>query len=112
MILFVNWMVPFLVGLVIFLITGWFTGSDEYGGVRTKDDERSQLIKQKAIVSSWLFLLMFFVVNFVFDFFNLRKEGLNNTTFVYPELLYFLLAVVSYFAHYWIYSRRMSANEK
>jgi hypothetical protein len=44
--------VPLLVGLVMFFIIGWTTGNKEYGGVETQDDERSQLIKQKAIVSS------------------------------------------------------------
>lgn len=104
--------VPLLVGLIIFIIIGWVTGTDEYGGVKTKDDERSQLIKQKAIVSSWLLLLMFFVINFVFDLFNLNDERLALILFVYPELLYLLIAVISYFVYYWIYSRRMSSNEK
>jgi hypothetical protein len=109
---FIRAVVPLLVGLIIFFIIGWATGTDEYGGVKTKDDERSQLIKQKAIVSSWLLLLMFFIINFVFDFFNLNDERLSLVPFVYPELLYLLIAVISYFVYYWIYSRRMSSNEK
>ena len=86
--------VPFLVGLIIFFIIGWVTGTDEYGGVKTKDDERSQLIK------------------FVFELFKLNDERLALIPFVYPELLYLLIAVISYFVYYWIYSRRMSSNEK
>ncbi len=104
--------VPFLIGLIIFFIIGWVTGTNEYGGVETKDDERSQLIKQKAIVSSWLLLLMFLIISFVFDFFNLNDERLALVPFVYPELLYLLIAVISYFVYYWIYSRRMSSHEK
>lgn len=104
--------VPFLVGIIIFFVIGWMTGTDEYGGVKTKDDERSQFIKQKAIVSSWLLLLMFLVINFVFDFFNLNDERLAMVEFKYPELFYLLLAIVSYFVYYWIYNRRMSSNEK
>ncbi len=103
---------PFLIGLIIFFIIGWVTGTNEYGGVETKDDERSQLIKQKAIVSSWLLLLMFLIISFVFDFFNLNDERLALVPFVYPELLYLLIAVISYFVYYWIYSRRMSSHEK
>lgn len=104
--------VPLLIGLIIFFIIGWVTGTNEYGGVETKDDERSQLIKQKAIVSSWLLLLMFLIISFVFDFFNLHDERLELVPFVYPELLYLLIAVISYFVYYWIYSRRMSSHEK
>ena len=55
---------------------------------------------------------MFFVINFVFDLFNLNDERLALVPFVYPELLYLLIAVISYFVYYWIYSRRMSSNEK
>ncbi|WP_229194004.1 hypothetical protein [Bacillus cereus] len=110
--LLVKWIIPFLVGLIIFFIIGWVTGTDEYGGVKTKDDERSQLIKQKAIVSSWLLLLGFFVINFIFDFFHLNDERLALVQFKYPELLYLLIAILSYFVYYWMYSRRMSVHEK
>ena len=105
----VRWIVPFFVGLIIFLIIGWFTGKKEYGA---KDDERSQLIKQKAIVGSWTFLIMVFVINIIFDFFDLRTGPVNNVPFNHPELLYLLLLVGSYFIYYWIYSRRLSSNEK
>ncbi|HDX9590518.1 TPA: hypothetical protein ROX98_003560 [Bacillus pseudomycoides] len=108
----VKWVIPFLVGLTIFFIIGWVTGTDEYGGVKTKDDERSQLIKQKAIVSSWLLLLGFFVINFIFDFFHLNDERLALVQLKYPELLYLLIAMLSYFVYYWMYSRRMSVHEK
>ena len=108
----VKLVIPFLVGLVIFFIIGWVTGTDEYGGVKTKDDERSQLIKQKAIVSSWLLLLGFFVINVIFHFFHLNDERLALVQFKYPELLYLLIAMLSYFVYYWMYSRRMSAHEK
>src|SRR5690625_3281177 len=104
--------VPFLIGLVLFFIIALITGTDEYGGVETKDDERSQLIKQKAIVSSWLLLLMFFIINFVFDFFNFNDDRLAMVQFEYPGLFYLLVAIISYFVYYWIYSRRMSSNEK
>ncbi|MCM3737805.1 hypothetical protein M3215_18940 [Bacillus cytotoxicus] len=108
----VKWVIPFLVGLIIFFIIGWVTGTDEYSGVKTKDDERSQLIKQKAIVSSWLLLLGFFVINFIFDFLHLNDERLALVQFKYPELLYLLIAMLSYFVYYWMYSRRMSVHEK
>ena len=101
--------VPLLVGLVMFFIIGWTTGNKEYGGVETQDDERSQLIKQKAIVSSWVLLLAFLFINFVFDFFNLYKV---DSKLIYPELFYLLLLVGSYFVYYWIYSRQLSSNGK
>lgn len=108
----VKWFIPFLVGLAIFFIIGWLTGSEEYGGAVTKDDERVQLIKQKAIVSSWLLLIGFFIINIVFEFLNLNDERLALVPFKYPELLYLLVALVSYFVYYWMYNRRMSVNEK
>lgn len=104
--------IPLFVGLIIFFVIGWVTGTDEYGGVEAKDDERLQLIKQKAIVRSWLLLLIFFIINFIFDFFKLNDGRLALIQFKYPELFYLLFAVISYFAYYWIYSRRMSGNEK
>ena len=111
--LLVGWVVPFIVGLVIFLIIGWISGNgEEYGGVKTNDDERSQLIKQKAIVSSWLLLLVFFIINFVFDLFDLNDGRLAMIQFKYPELFYLLFSVGSYFVYYWVYNRRMSSNEK
>lgn len=106
----IRWIASLVVALIIFFIIGWITGTDEYGGVKTKDDERSQFIKQKAIVSSWLLLLMFFIINFVFNFFNLNDERIEQLK--YPGLFYLLIAIISYFVYYWIYSRRMSGNEK
>ncbi len=94
------------------MIIGWFTGNEEYGGVNKNDDERSQLIKQKAIVGSWTFLLIVFVVNIIFNFLDLRKGPIKNAPFNHPELFYLLLLVCSYFVYYWIYSRRMSENGK
>lgn len=93
----------------MFFIIGWATGNEEYGGVGSKADERSQLIKQKAIVSSWVLLLGFLFVNFIFDFFNLNRVELELK---YPELFYLLLVVGSYFIYCWFYNRRLSSNEK
>lgn len=110
--LLIKAVVPFLIGIIAFFIIGWVTGTNEYGGVKTKDDERSKVIKQKAIISSWLLLLLFFMVNVVFDLFDLRDERLALVPFVYPELLYLLIAIISYFVYYWIYSRRMRSSGK
>ncbi|SMH28884.1 hypothetical protein SAMN04488700_0996 [Carnobacterium iners] len=108
----IRWIVTFAVGLIMFFVIGWLTGNNEYGVTSKKDDERSQLIKHKAIVSSWLLLIMFFIINFVFNFFNLNDERLAMVEFNYPELFYLLIAIVSYFIYYWIYSRKMSSYEK
>lgn len=107
-----TWFVPFITGLIIFLIIGWFPGTDEYGGLKPKVDERVQMIKQKAIVSSWLLLLVFFVIHSVFKFFELQDKRLALIPNKYPELLYLLIAIVSYCIYYWIYRRRMSSHEK
>jgi|SRR5699024_4793556 len=101
--------IPFLVGLTLVFIVGWATGDDAYSGVKTNDDERSQFIKQKAIVSSWVLLLMFLFINFVFNLFNINRVIPN---FSYPELFYLLLLFGSYFVYYWIYNRRLSSHEK
>lgn len=110
--LLVKWVIPFIFGLSMFFISGWVSGTDEYGGVKTKGDERSKLIKQKAIVSSWLLLLGFLFINFISNLLNLYDERLALVPFKYPELLYLLIAVLSYFVYYWMYSRRMSVHEK
>lgn len=107
--MFVRWVVPFLIGIILFWVIGWLTGDKDYDA---KDDERSEFIKQKAIVRSWVLLIMFFIINFVFDFFNLTDERLALVPFVYPELFYLLIAIISYFVYYWIYSKRMSSSEK
>ena len=105
----IRWVVPILAGLCMFWIIGRLTGKAEYGA---KDDERSAFIKQKAIVGSWLFILMIFIVNIVFDFFNLRTGPLKNAPFDHPELFYFILLVGSYFVYYFFYSKRLSSHEK
>lgn len=108
--LLVKWVIGLLVSLIIFFIIGWFTGTEEYGGVNTKDDERSRFIKQKAIISSWVFLLLLLSVNFVYDFFNINQQGIKQME--YPELFYLFVLVFSYLFYYWIYNRRLSGNGK
>lgn len=103
-----SYLVIVLLAIILFFIIGWFTGNDEYGA-GSKDDERSQFIKRKAIVSSWILLSGFLFVNFVFDYFNLHRVETKQD---YPELFYLVLLVVSYFVYYWIYNRRFSTNEK
>ncbi|MGP4078197.1 hypothetical protein [Halobacillus sp. K22] len=110
--LLTGWAVSILVGVIIFLIIGRFTGNEEYGGINKSDDERSQLIKQKAIVGSWTFLFIVFVINIIFRFFNLNTGLLKNAPFNHPELFYLLLLIGSYFVYYIIYSRRLSGNAK
>lgn len=104
-----KWIVSILVGFLLFWVIGFLTGEKEYG---SRDDERSKYMKQKAIVRSWLLLIVFLFINFVFDVFQLKDERLVFLTFKYPELLYLLIAIVSYFVYYWIYIHRMSGREK
>lgn len=110
--MFIRWIVTLAVGVIMFFINGWLTGNNEYGITSKKNDERSQLIKHKAIVSSWLLLMMFFIIDFIFNFFNLDNNRLAMVEFNYPELFYLLIAIVSYYIYYWIYSRKMSSHEK
>ncbi|WP_407391091.1 hypothetical protein [Carnobacterium jeotgali] len=110
--MFIRWIVTVAVGVIMFFINGWLTGNNKYGITSKKDDERSQLIKHKTIVSSWLLLMIFFIINFIFNFFNLDNDRLAMVEFNYPELFYLLIAIVSYFIYYWIYSRKMSSYEK
>ena len=108
----IRYIILVLVGICLFFIIGWLTGSKEYGGAKTRDDERSQYIKQKAIVNSWIFTIIFLIINFAFDVLNLRKEPLFDETVVYPELFYVLIAITVYFVYYWKYRKRMSSHEK
>lgn len=100
-----DWLVGLTLGILLFFILGWVTGSEEWG-YKTNDDERKKYIKQKSIVNSWVILLTLLLINFIFDVFNLRDERLDNVPFVYPELLYLIIAVISYFVFYVIHSRR------
>ncbi|WP_307786922.1 hypothetical protein [Pseudogracilibacillus auburnensis] len=102
------WIIPIILGLILVYSVSWFTGDKEYSGVKTGDDEHSQL-KMKSIVGSWIFLLMILFVRFVIDLLNLNP---STVTFKFPELLYLILLVGSYFVHYYVYSRRLSSNEK
>ena len=108
----IRWIVAFAVGLILFFVIGRLTGDNDYGVTSKKDDERSQFIKHKAIVSSWLLLIIFFIINFVFNFFNLNNERLAMVGSNYPELFYLLIAIASYYIYYWIYSRKMINYEK
>jgi len=112
--LLVKIIVPFLMGLIAFFIPALFTGNKEYGGVNTKDDERSRLIKHKAIAGSWIFMLILFIFSTTFDFFNLSNGPLGNFQFAtdHPSLFYLIILVCSYFVYYIIYSKRLSSNEK
>lgn len=105
----VEWIIPIFVGLILVYSVSWFTGDKNYSGVETGDDERSQLIKMKSIVGSWVFLLMILLIRFVIDLFNLTQ---STITIKFPELLYLILLVGSNFIYYWVYSRRLSSNDK
>ena len=80
----VGWIIPIFVGLILVYSVSWFTGDKNYSGVETGDDERSQLIKMKSIVGSWVFLLMILLIRFVIDLFNLNQLTI---TIKFPELL-------------------------
>ena len=103
-----NYFVIVLLAIILFPVVGWITGRDEYAG-SSKDDERSRFIKQKAIVSSWIVVFGFLFINFIFDFFNLHKL---QSQLEYPDLVYLLILVASYFIYYLIYNRQFSSNEK
>src|SRR5690625_2561848 len=101
-------------GLIAFFIPALFTGNKEYGGVNTKDDERSRLIKHKAIDGILLFMLILVIFSNAFDFFNLSNGALENFHFDtdHLSLFYLIILVCSYFVYYIIYSKQLSSNEK
>lgn len=101
-----TWLILIVISLMLFLILGKVTGSDEHG-YKTDDDERKKHIKQQAIVSSWIILLVFFVVNFAIDFFDFSDIRLNDVPMVYPELLYLLIAIISYGIFYVMHRKRL-----
>lgn len=111
---FIKIIVPLFAGLLIFFIVGWFTGSKEFGGVETKDDERLQFIKHKAIAHSWVFMFVLFILNAVNDFLNVNKETLKKKVFFYeyPSFVYLIILIGSYFVFYFIYHRRFSSHEE
>lgn len=97
-----------IIPILWMIIVGYFTGSkDHFFG--PNDDERQRSIKHKSVVQSWSTVLLFLFTNFLFDFFNLHDERLADTPFVFPELFYLIILVVSYFVFLVINNRKMSA---
>ena len=97
-----------IVPLVFIIIIGYFTGSKEFI-LGPNDDERKKSIKQKSIVQSWVTIFLFLLTNFLFDLFNLQDERLSDITFVFPELFYLIILVVSYIIFFVINNKKMSA---
>ena len=112
--LFIKLVIPFLLGVAAYVIPPFFTGTKEHGGVNPKDDERSQFIKQKAIAGSWTFMLLLFVFITTLDFFKIGKGPFGNFQFGFEHqtLFYLIILIASYFVYYFIYSKRLSSNEK
>ena len=103
-----NLLISFLILLVFISTIGYFTGNKEFI-VGPSDDERKKLIKQKSIVQSWATIFLFLLTNFLYDLFNLRDDRLSDTDFIFPELLYLIILVVSYFIFLVINNKKMSA---
>ncbi|MFT8871986.1 MAG: hypothetical protein ABF868_06805 [Sporolactobacillus sp.] len=104
-----QWLVTSCVPGIIFLFAAdWLTGAGVIFSGRTMD-ERKRAIKQRAIVQSWLCLLIGFVANAATDqFFPVSKaEGSVN----YP-LLYLIAAILLYFIFLIYNNRRMSVKSK
>lgn len=97
-----------IIPLLFMMIVGYFTGSKDYF-FGPNDDERQRSIKHKSVVQSWSTVLLFLLTNFIFDFFNLHDERLADNPFVYPELFYLMILVVSYFIFLAVNNRKMSA---
>jgi hypothetical protein len=103
-----KFLISIITVLLFIIIIGFFTGSKEFI-VGPNDDERKKLIKQKSIVQSWATILLFLLTNFLFDLFNLYDERLSDTAFVFPELFYLIILIVSYFIFLVINNKKMSA---
>ncbi|SFL99379.1 hypothetical protein SAMN04487943_10682 [Gracilibacillus orientalis] len=97
-----------IVPLVFIAFIGYFTGSKEFI-LGPNDDERKKSIKQKSIVQSWATIFLFLLTNFLFDLFNLQDERLSDIPFVFPELFYLIILVVSYFIFLVINNKKISA---
>lgn len=97
-----------VIPVIWMLIIGWLTGSKEFF-FGPEDDERKQSIKQKAVLQSWATLFLFLLTNFLWDIFDLKDARLEHVEFVYPELVYLIILVLSYFVFYFIHTKKMSA---
>lgn len=97
-----------IIPLLFMMIVGYFTGSKDYF-LGPNADERQKSIKHKSVVQSWSTVLLFLLTNFIFDFLNLDDERLADVPFVYPELFYLMILVVSYFVFLVVNNRKMSA---
>ncbi|WP_037562592.1 hypothetical protein [Sporolactobacillus terrae] len=101
-----EWSVYAFLGIIMFFVIDWVTGDGSVFSGRNQD-ERTQMIKKKSIVSSWLVLLLLFVSNFARHAFHLGPildKPLRN-----PEGFYLAAALLSYFIFYAYNSWKMKA---
>ncbi|MCI1856764.1 MAG: hypothetical protein LKI94_11220 [Sporolactobacillus sp.] len=105
-----QWGVYAICAVFSLVINDWLTGE---GLFFKGQDERKRLIKSKAMVSSWLFLLLMFVANFVQNHFVDRFLTTHNEFFPvdYP-LFYLVVSLGAYFGYFIFYSLKMSAGKK
>ncbi|WP_270181135.1 hypothetical protein [Alkalihalobacillus sp. CinArs1] len=91
----------------VVLTIGLITGKKEFG-VGPNDDERKRAIKNKSITQSWMTLVLFLLINFLTDLFNVNKEVAELSS-ANLELFYIVIAILSYLLFYVINSKKMSA---
>ncbi|WP_377890301.1 hypothetical protein [Alkalihalobacillus sp. R86527] len=96
-----------VVVVIWIFLAGFLTGKHDYPFGKN-DDERKREIKKRSITQSWLTVLLFLVINFLYGFFHIRGGAveLSNTSL---ELFYIGIAILSYIMFYGINSKKMSA---
>ncbi|NGP45575.1 hypothetical protein G4V62_11655 [Bacillaceae bacterium SIJ1] len=96
-----------IIPIIWMVIVGWFTGNKGllFKSYQPDDDERKQLIKQKAIVQSWSTLLLVLLLNTVLKLLNI---GTTMEGQIYPELFYVVILLGSYVVFYLVNFRKMS----
>ena len=110
----IKWIILLLGAIIIFLIPSWMIQMDNVGKLKEKNNELHQVIQQRAIVASWIFILGIFVMSAIPDLFGFTKKLFHKIQSVFDSLslVYLIILVVSYFVYYWIFSKKFSMSHK
>lgn len=104
----IHWFIYAILGIFFVLISDWLSGNGLFFSGQNAD-ERKKAIKQKAIVQSWLSLILLFAIDIMQNhFFTDSRYSFN----VYYPIFYIIMAFLTFFIFFIYNSIKMSAGSK
>ncbi|WP_208559725.1 hypothetical protein [Marinilactibacillus kalidii] len=98
-------LIPIFLSIILFLPISWLTERSIFGS--KENTFQSLSVKQKAMINSWTILLLFLLVNTLFEVFHLYQSAFTDT---YASFFYLLVLLVSYVLSHFFYRSKGSAN--